>query len=375
MFPTIDIGAFQFTSYFLCMAGAQVAGICTVLQLARKERLPELRVLLLISLALLVGHIGSSALHYLVWLRHYADRPWRVSLFSGGAFMGGPLVAFPFLFWLSHRLRLPIWKTGDIIVPGVALGHAIGKIGCFAAGCCYGCATTLPVGVFFPDRPLGGVAVHPTQLYETATSFLLFLGLIWLWRRRSFDGQVLLTFFLSYAVIRFGIECFRGDSKRGYHLDGLLSTGQVVSICMFSLATFALLLRRRYLRARGITLSLVADAPKADGERTPAVFAICAWFTCAFLIIAFHGPLLLRDLSGLPFDFEHGHGLWNSLSLLALTATCCLMLLQLRWRFRIWHVLPLAALLVAYPLHQLLQGAQWGLVLLALLTLAWWAER
>src|SRR5260370_20512975 len=121
-----------------------------------------------------------------------------------GAVLGG-------LIYLKWK-KLPVWKVADILAPSIALGYAFGRIGCLMNGCCYGRQCALPWAIHFPSThstyPHG---VHPTQLYESGLSLLLYAGLAWLYRRKKFDGQVFAAYLVCYAPLRSFVELFRGD--------------------------------------------------------------------------------------------------------------------------------------------------------------------
>jgi len=138
----------------------------------------------------------------------------------------------------------------------VALGQAIGRLGCFAAGCCYGKVCDRPWAVTFHDayatRAVGTpleVPLHPTQLYESAAALLIFFGLLWLSGRKRFEGQVALVYLVFYAATRFVIEFYRGDAARGTVFHGLLSTSQFIAILVAVAAgvLYPYLMRRRRL--------------------------------------------------------------------------------------------------------------------------------
>jgi len=137
---------------------------------------------------------------------------------------------------------MPIWTTCDVFAPGIALGHVIGRMGCFLAGCCWGKPTTMPWGVVFTDQfahanvgtPLNE-RLHPTQLYESGAEFVILLGLLWFEKKgRSFPGRTFWSYMLVYAISRFVIEFFRGD-PRGV-VFGVLSTSQFISIILVPLS-------------------------------------------------------------------------------------------------------------------------------------------
>lgn len=158
----------------------------------------------------------------------------------GFVFFGGMIVAVAGAIWYMRRKQLPVLKTSDFLIVGLPLGHALGRIGCFLAGCCYGKPTSLPWGVRFTDvhslvpPQLLGVPLHPTQLYEAALNFVLFLLLHVASKKPHKDGQILVLYVMCYAVMRFGIEFLRGDFRGGF-LWGL-SPSQVISLAAAGIA-------------------------------------------------------------------------------------------------------------------------------------------
>ena len=130
--------------------------------------------------------------------------------------------------------------TADFLITALPLGHALGRIGCFLAGCCYGKPTTLPWGVVFtnPDTlvpvQLQGVPLHPTQLYETACNLLLFFYLHKAYQKKHTAGSILIRYIIGYSAIRFIIEFFRGDYRGAFILG--LSPSQALAVCAVVLA-------------------------------------------------------------------------------------------------------------------------------------------
>lgn len=190
--------------------------------------------------------VGAKLLLLVVDWQHYSHDPWSL-LRSGGVFYGGLIAAALTSVWFFRKHKLSTWMMMDLLAPSVALGHAIGRLGCFSAGCCYGKPTTAFWGVTFTDPyareivgvPLG-VALHPTQLYEAFAEFAIFGFLLYLGTRKKFDGQVFWSYVASYSVARFVIEFFRGDLERGFALGGALSTSQVIAILLLAVSAFAL---------------------------------------------------------------------------------------------------------------------------------------
>ena len=161
---------------------------------------------------------------------------------AGGVFYGGMIAGVLVGVWYMRRHMLPVQKVADIAAPSVALGHAVGRLGCFAAGCCYGIPTDLPFGVTFTDTYSGtlvgvplNIPLHPTQLYSSLGNLLLFGGLLWFYRRKSFDGQVFWVYVLAYAGFRFLVEFWRGDPRGAIFAD-TLSTSQFIAIILATAA-------------------------------------------------------------------------------------------------------------------------------------------
>jgi len=178
---------------------------------------------------------------------------WSMSLVTSagdfyGGFIGG-LTASAMFFWRDPTV--PVWRAADVCAPAIALGQAIGRVGCFMAGDDYGRPAHLPWAVTFTDpeaERLGGtplnVPLHPVQLYESAMCLALFVFLVWLTRRRHRDGDIIVAYTLLYAIVRFGLEFFRGDADRGFVFGGLLSTSQFIGVVMAALA-IGVWMRRR----------------------------------------------------------------------------------------------------------------------------------
>ena len=195
------------------------------------------------------------------------------TLQSGGTFYGGMLGGALAIVLYAYFYDLPILSVSDTFAAAIPLGHAIGRLGCFAAGCCYGKATTLPWGVTFTSEaaerlagtPLG-TPLHPTQLYEAAAEFLNFLLLVWLGARQRFTGQMIGAYFILYGIERGTTELFRGDPGRTLMFHGELSLMQVVSVGL--VLTGALLWWRGLRRMGQIDPATPAPA-RAHAEGSP----------------------------------------------------------------------------------------------------------
>ena len=259
MFPRlIQIGSFYLPTYGVILAIAYLVGIWMLRRKARAEGLPEQKIFDFSLYVLAAAILGAKALLVIVEWRHYASNPRSLVevLRSGGVFYGGLIAATTVGIWYMKRHRLPAWKVADMGAPSIALGEAIGRWGCFAAGCCYGKPTDGPLGVRFTDpfahdavgTPLD-VPLHPTQIYLSVNAFLIFLILQWAYRRRTFDGEVFWLYVLLYAITRGLIENFRGDSVRGFLIPGVLSTSQFIGLIGAAAAVGMLVFLSRRRRA------------------------------------------------------------------------------------------------------------------------------
>jgi len=199
--------------------------------------------------AILIGLVCSKLWLVVSEWDYYAANPGQIlsiaTFQSAGTFYGGILGAMVWVVVYSRIRKAPLLAVFDVAAAPVALGHSIGRIGCFVAGCCYGKPTSLPWGVTFTNpiaariagTPLN-VSLHPTQLYEAAAEFLNFLLLLWLGARQKFSGQVAGAFFMLYGVERGGIEFLRGDPGRTLMFHDTVSLMQLVSLGWVFLGAF-----------------------------------------------------------------------------------------------------------------------------------------
>ena len=173
---------------------------------------------------IMIGALLGARLAYTVlngWSDFLADPLSFFRIWEGGlVFYGGAIGGFVGLAVASRRWSIPLLMLTDAFAAPLLLGQAFGRIGCFAAGCCYGRATSLPWGVTFTNpqslAPLYE-KVHPTQLYESASVFLLFLAALAVSRRVRRSGSVTAFYCVAYGILRFTLEFWRGDDRGAYH--------------------------------------------------------------------------------------------------------------------------------------------------------------
>ena len=200
---------------------------------------------------ILASIIGSRIFFVIEkWNEIFRQNPLKaLAVWEGGLiFFGGVIFAIPTAIHFVKKTGMNPWKVGDWIAPGFALGIAIGRIGCFFNGCCFGKPTALPWGVIFrPESAAGstfpGTPLHPTQLYESIGELLVFFILLSLRKRKKRDGFLILTFAFFGSLVRFIDDFFRYYEPDAYIL-GPLTFNQLISIAIILLAIL-LMARRR----------------------------------------------------------------------------------------------------------------------------------
>ena len=258
MYPTlVELGVVNIYTYGLLVAAAYLIGLQVAVARGRSRGLDPNQ-LMGLGFAILAGAIvGAKLLLFVVEIDYFTSDPanlWMLAR-SAGVFYGGFVLAVVVAFWYMRRHGMPVWTTCDAFAPGIAVGQAVGRLGCLLAGCCYGRPTDLPWGITFTNplaaansgTPLG-VSLHPTQPYESLAA-LAIVGILLLVERRGplFPGFTFLTYLLAYGTARFAIEIFRGD-PRGTVFE-VMSTSQFISALLVP-ASIAMLLVLAY-RAAG----------------------------------------------------------------------------------------------------------------------------
>jgi len=266
-------GSLTIYSYGVLAAAGFLAGLFLAYRRAPRAGLDPGKIWNLTIYGILIA-LGLSKLWLILsaW-DYYAANPrelFSMATFqSAGTFYGGLVGGIVWTALYTHFQKMPMLAVLDLGAAPVALGHAIGRLGCFAAGCCYGKPTMVPWGVTFADpiaekisgTPLG-IRLHPTQLYESAAEFLNVGLLLWLGARRRAAGQIVGAYFILYGIERGAIEFLRNDPGRTMMFHARVSLMQLVSI--------ALILAGAYLWLRGhgnaTHVGPVAGAPAAAGR-------------------------------------------------------------------------------------------------------------
>jgi len=260
VFPRlIDFGRVSLPTYGFLVATGVLIGLWISVRNSERRGINGEKAWNLGIVVVLCGILGAKILYIINDWSSYAANPREIfslnTLQAGGVFSGGLIGAFAAAVWYIRKHHMPALATCDAFAPGLALGHAIGRLGCFAAGCCYGKEThhfwgvtfTNPLAKAISGTPLN-VPLQPTQLFEAAVELANFFILMWLYKRKKFDGQVFATFLILYGVARYFLEFLRDDPGRGEVLGGAMTGTQLISIGLVILGGFIWWLRSGIVR-------------------------------------------------------------------------------------------------------------------------------
>ncbi|MBI5207488.1 MAG: prolipoprotein diacylglyceryl transferase [Candidatus Firestonebacteria bacterium] len=233
----IELGPIYIYTYGLMVALGFLGAITLSVKLAKIEGISQDSILDLCFWILIFSIIGARIFYVILNFSFYQENPLEViQVYKGGlVFYGGFISGIMTCVFYTKKYNLPIWKIGDILAPGIAFGEAIGRIGCFFNGCCYGKETTLPWGIKFPPGSLSSFLygnehhIHPTQIYAFLSNIIIFAFLFFFFKRKKFQGQIFWLYVILYAVGRFFVEIWRGDIERGFFM-GIISTSQTIAV-------------------------------------------------------------------------------------------------------------------------------------------------
>jgi phosphatidylglycerol:prolipoprotein diacylglycerol transferase len=251
----ITIGSFYIPTYGVLVALGFLAGLGITLRLARRSGLPPDKITNLAVYCAIAGIVGAKLFMFLFDLGDYVRDPGQIftleTLQAAGVFHGGFIAAFLVAILYLRRQHLPAFPTMDALAPGVVLGQAIGRLGCFAAGCCWGKECDLPWGVRFRSDAAAPVpldkTLHPVQLYESAADLIIFGILYRQFKRGHRPGTIIGLYLVLYSIARFIIEFFRVHEQS---LVGPFSLTQWIALALLVLGAGILLRGRRSLLMR-----------------------------------------------------------------------------------------------------------------------------
>jgi len=197
--------------------------------------------------------VGARLLYVIQNFSLFSDHPLDMfKIWNGGlVFYGGFILALVAAMVYVKYKKFDLWPTADLLAPAIALGHAVGRLGCLFAGCCYGKTCDLPWAITFSDpdslAPLG-IPLHPTQLYAVFSNLIIFGLLLAMDKKSAFSGRLFWLYILFYGIFRSLIEFFRGD-ERGEFVLHVISPSQIIGGVMALVAVGMLLWLSRQSRS------------------------------------------------------------------------------------------------------------------------------
>ncbi len=260
MFPRLITisDSFYIPTYGVLIATAFLVGLWLAGRLGRRAGLDREKVANLAVYCTLSGFLGAKLMMFLFDWRDYASDPGRIftieTLQAAGVFHGGFLLALLVAVLYMRRNSMPVLTTMDVFAAPLALAHGIGRLGCFAAGCCWGTKCERPWAVTFRNNdahevtgvPLN-VPLHPTQLYEAFAEFAIAFWLLKVFLKPHREGAVIGQYLLLYSLVRLSVEFLRHHEQPN-PFGGPLSTIQWITIGLALLGIW--LLTRRVERTR-----------------------------------------------------------------------------------------------------------------------------
>lgn len=257
LFELPILGGVKIYTYGVLAALGFLVGMWWIHHEARRVGEDSARATDLVFYIIIAAIVGSRIAHVLLadWDHFRAEPLSFFRIWEGGlVFHGGLIGAIGMAIVFVRKHRRSFWIYADIFAPAIAVGHAIGRLGCLAAGCCHG----LPVtgrspwwALIFPPDPHSfapaSIPLYPTQLLESAGEFTIFLGLVLLRYRTRFAGQLFACYLIGYGCLRFFIEPLRSAESRDYLIGQTLSSGQEISLLIVVAAVVIWIVRgRRY---------------------------------------------------------------------------------------------------------------------------------
>lgn len=236
-----EIGKFTVYTYGFMIAMGVISGVAYMAIRGKKEvGLTFDQANNLFLLIFIAAVVGGKVFLFFENTAFYLEKPGRLFTGSGFVFYGSFLFAVPTMLWFFRKNKLPTYQMLDIMAITTCLVHMFGRVGCFFAGCCYGQPTDGFLSVIFTDpacqaNPLN-TPLFPSQLMESGFIFLVMVFLLFIRGRKQFHGQMFLLYLMLYAVGRFVLEYFRGDSIRGFVIENYISHSQLIALLIFIVA-------------------------------------------------------------------------------------------------------------------------------------------
>ncbi|MDP8261969.1 MAG: prolipoprotein diacylglyceryl transferase [Candidatus Ancaeobacter aquaticus] len=261
MHPILLHFKFPIYSYGVCVAIAFLLGYYLVLKKAAIENIQKEFISDLLLVIIISGIVGSRLLYVVFNIRYFMDNPFEIVMINRGGLIvyGGIIATFIVTSIYTTMKGHKFFFIADLVVPFLALGQSLGRIGCYLNGCCYGKVTSFPVGVAFPRYSLpyfnhidkgfingdmyASLPVHPAQLYSSGLDLLIFVVLLLVYDKRKWNGQVFWLYVVLYPLKRFFVEFFRGDSAI---CGGGMTIYQIISIGVIMIGCFGYFVTKHY---------------------------------------------------------------------------------------------------------------------------------
>lgn len=215
----IQIGNFSIRWYGVMAALGFAAAMLVLMSLRKLAGMTKDQTVNLVTVAIISGVLGARVFYVIeCWDRYHNDLMEILRIDHGGlVFYGGFICAMTSFIFFCRSNKLDAVRVLDISGPALFLGHMFGRIGCFLNGCCFGSPTRCPWAVTFPADSIpalhyGSLALHPVQLYEAGSNFILFIVLYMLLPKLR-RGQGFSLYLIAYGLLRLVDEFFRGDNK------------------------------------------------------------------------------------------------------------------------------------------------------------------
>lgn len=249
----LELGTIIIPSYYTFISLGMLLGIYIFYHYAKKANILPIHAIDISLVVIISAYAGARLFHIIFELpSYYLYNPLEIFAFWKGGFViyGGILTPILFVYLYCKKKKIDFLFVADLLAPSVAIGTALGRIGCFMQGCCFGLPTSMPWGVAFPEGTNGGltpsgIPLHPTQIYMSLMNLIIFFLLHFRSKHKRFNGEIMCWYFILYPFGRSIIEIFRSDF-RGNLFSPYLSTSQFISLIIFLLSIY--ILAKKYIK-------------------------------------------------------------------------------------------------------------------------------
>lgn len=248
MLPMLDLFGRNVAMYGLLILIGILFGISLALIRRRTYNYNAEDILFASCYAGIGSIIGAKVLYLLTILPTFikyfnqiiTNKHLLLSMLTGGfVFYGGLIGAVIGFYLYCKQFRIDFPPFLDFLIPSIPLIHSFGRIGCFFAGCCYGIPYDGPLHIIF-HQSIGApnnVPLFPIQLMEALFNLIISILLLYLSKKIKRPGQLLGSYLISYSILRFVLEFFRGDIDRGNYFG--ITTSQWISIALIPIGLYS----------------------------------------------------------------------------------------------------------------------------------------